>query len=279
MRALLASPLGLLIGLSLGALGGGGSILAVPLLVYVAGEGARAATTTALVVVGAVSLGGAVAHWRAGRVRLGWGLLFSLAGSGGSVAGSLLNRTANPQWLLLAFAGLMLVAAWRMLAQQRAPAQLQPAMALAGGGGGPTGPTTLPTRDPLGALGGWGTVAKVAAVGSVVGFLTGFFGVGGGFVIVPGLVLALGFRMPEAIGTSLLVIAIDAAVALSTRLATAGIDWHVALPFTVAGLLGVSAGKRLADRLRPQTLVRGFASLLVLLAAYVALRSTLALVH
>jgi len=166
-----------------------------------------------------------------------------------------------------------------MLAQQRAPAQLQPAMALAGGGGGPTGPTTLPTRDPLGALGGWGTVAKVAAVGSVVGFLTGFFGVGGGFVIVPGLVLALGFRMPEAIGTSLLVIAIDAAVALSTRLATAGIDWHVALPFTVAGLLGVSAGKRLADRLRPQTLVWGFASLLVLLAAYVAVRSTLALVH
>ncbi len=272
MRALLASPLGLLIGLSLGALGGGGSILAVPLLVYVAGEGARGATTTALVVVGTVSLGGAVAHWRAGRVRLGGGLLFGLAGSGGSLAGSLLNRAANPQWLLLAFAALMLVAAWRMLAQQGAAARLQPAAAVAGGGSTVLGTGRL-------ARGGWGTAGKVVGVGTVVGFLTGFFGVGGGFVIVPGLVLALGFGMAEAVGTSLLVIALDAAVALSTRLATTGIDWHVALPFTVAGLLGVGAGKRVADRLPGETLVRGFVALLVILAAYVALRSTLALVR
>jgi len=120
-------------------------------------------------------------------------------------------------------------------------------------------------------------VAKVLGAGTIVGFITGFFGVGGGFVVVPALVLALGFDMAEAVGTSLLVIAINSAVALATRIQTTGIDWAVAAPFTIAGLLGVSVGKSIADRLPTVTLVRWFVGLLVVLAAYVAIRAGLAI--
>jgi uncharacterized membrane protein YfcA len=119
--------------------------------------------------------------------------------------------------------------------------------------------------------------AKILGAGSVVGFITGFFGVGGGFVIVPALVLTLGFDMADAVGTSLLVIAINSAVALTTRVGTTGVEWDVAIPFTIAGLLGVSVGKALADRLPTVTLVRWFVGLLVVLAGYVAVRAGLAL--
>src|SRR5690349_629041 len=115
MDALLASPLGLLIGFSLGAFGAGGSVLAVPALVYAAGETARGATTTSLLVVGAAALVGMLAHYRAGRVRVGVGASFGLAGVGGSVAGSTLNRHLDPNFLLLAFSVIVVIAAWRML--------------------------------------------------------------------------------------------------------------------------------------------------------------------
>ena len=115
MRALLASPLGLVIGLSLGALGGGGSILAIPVLVYGAGQNAHDATATSLMLVGVAAAVGVTGHWRAGRVRLGTGVIFGLTGVAGSVAGSALNRGLDPDVLLLGFSGLVLVAAWRML--------------------------------------------------------------------------------------------------------------------------------------------------------------------
>ena len=111
MRALLASPLGLLIGISLGALGGGGSILAVPALVYAAGQSPKQATTTSLVLVALTALIGIAPHWRAGRVRFVAGTIFGLAGIGGSLLGSHWNKAADPDVLLLAFSGLMLVAA------------------------------------------------------------------------------------------------------------------------------------------------------------------------
>ena len=110
MRALFASPLGFLIGISLGALGGGGSILAVPALVYAAGQTPKHATTTSLVLVALTALIGIVPHWRAHRVRFGAGFIFGLAGVGGSLLGSHWNRAADPNVLLVAFAGLMLVA-------------------------------------------------------------------------------------------------------------------------------------------------------------------------
>jgi len=118
---------------------------------------------------------------------------------------------------------------------------------------------------------------RVALVGTAVGFLTGLFGVGGGFVIVPALTLVLGFTMPQAIGTSLLVIAINAATALAARLGTTGIEWSVALTFTVAALAGVLAGSRVASRVDPSALVRWFAAALVALSLYITTTALTAL--
>lgn len=267
MRGLLASPLGLLIGLSLGALGGGGSILAVPALVYAAGQTPKHATTTSLVLVAVTAIIGLAPHWRAGRVRWTAGALFGLAGVGGSLLGSHWNRAANPNALLLAFSGLMFVAAWAMWRRLHAaaPVAMKPLSAAV------IEPQwTRLHIDPV-------TVAKVLVAGTVVGLLTGFFGVGGGFVIVPALVLALGFSMPEAVGTSLLVIAINSLVALTTRFHAGAVEWDVVVPFTVASLIGVMVGSRLAGTRDSSSLQRWFIGLLVLVAGYTAIKSGLAL--
>lgn len=279
MRALLASPLGFIVGLSLGALGGGGSILAVPALVYVAGQDPRAATGTSLVLVGVASVVGMVTHHRSGRVRVGTGVVFGAAGIGGSVAGSALNRHLDPDLLLLAFSGLVLVAAHRMATgcpgcTRRGTGEVLASHgAAAGGTGGAAGPvrTAVRHRSAL------STAAVVLAAGTGVGFLTGLFGVGGGFVIVPALALVLRMPMPEAIGTSLLVIAINSASALVARLATTTVDWSVTLPFTVAAVAGVVAGERVAGRLDGPRSARAFAGLLVAVAVYTAVRAGLAL--
>jgi len=289
VRLLLTLPLGVFIGISLGALGGGGSILAVPVLVYAVGLEPKAATTASLVVVGFAALGGMVGHWRAGRVRVAAGIVFGLAGVGGSLLGSLLNRSVNPQILLLAFSALMAVAAWRMWFARRSYGVVAEDVDTAVRAGPTTtdGPTTdrrSPAADRPNLVAAassrmpeLATIGKVLAAGTVVGFVTGFFGVGGGFIIVPALVLALGYRMPVAVGTSLLVIAINSGEALVSRVATSGVDWHAALPFAGAAILGSVIGKRIADRLPAASLMGWFVALLLLLAAYTALRSGLAL--
>lgn len=269
LRALVASPLGFLIGVSLGALGGGGSILAVPALVYAAGQPTRSATTTSLFLVGIASLVGMTSHWRAGRVRVRTGLVFGLTGIGGSLAGSALNQRIDPDALLLCFAGLVCVAAWRMLTACPTCTNVGEAAALQQTSTGTQAATAnrhrrIPLRNVL----------TVLAVGTAVGFLTGLFGVGGGFVIVPALTLALKLPMPDAIGTSLLVIVVNTATALSTRLATTSIDWAVTLPFVIAAVAGVVTGGRVADHLDPQRSLRWFAALLVAVAAYTAIRAT-----
>lgn len=267
MRGLLASPLGLLIGLSLGALGGGGSILAVPALVYAAGQSPKHATTTSLVLVALTALIGLAPHWRAGRVRWVAGAIFGLAGIGGSLLGSHWNKAADPDALLLAFSGLMFIAAWAMWRRLSSAAPAQP-KSLSAAVLQP--PVTHVRIDPI-------TIVKVLAAGTVVGLLTGFFGVGGGFVIVPALVLALGFSMPEAVGTSLLVIAINSAVALGSRFHAGAVEWNVVIPFTVASLIGVVIGSRLASTRDSSSLQRWFVGLLLLVATYTAVKSGLAL--
>lgn len=288
MRSLFASPLGFLIGLSLGALGGGGSILAVPALVYAAGQTPRHATTTSLVLVAVTSVIGILPHWRAGRVRFAAGTIFGLAGVGGSLLGSSWNKAVDPDLLLLAFSGVMLVAAMAMWRRARATARPTPAGA---GTGVPLNSVgaAASALDPPDVLADDGagtgaprrfdavTVAKVLVAGTIVGLLTGFFGVGGGFVIVPALVLALRFDMPEAIGTSLLVITINSAVALTTRLQAGSIEWGTVVPFTVASLIGVVVGTRLAATRDPRSLQQWFVGLLVLVAVYTAVRSGLAM--
>lgn len=269
MRALLASPLGFLIGLSLGALGGGGSILAVPALVYAAGQSPQHATTTSLVLVALTALIGMIPHWRAGRVRFVAGAIFGLAGIGGSLLGSHWNKAADPNVLLLAFSGLMLLAAYAMWRRVKVSTESVPLRAV----GAAVAPYsfTPPVRVDV------PMAAKVIVAGTVVGLLTGFFGVGGGFVIVPALVLALGFTMSEAIGTSLLVIAINSAVALTTRLQSGSIEWATVIPFTIASVLGVIVGSRLASTRDSRSLQRWFVGLLVVVAIYTAVRSGLAL--
>jgi uncharacterized membrane protein YfcA len=275
MRALLASPLGFLIGLSLGALGGGGSILAVPALVYAAGQGAREATSTSLVLVALTAVIGIVPHVRAGRVRALSGTVFGLAGTGGSLLGSRVNTAVSADALLLAFSGVMYVAGYAMWRRLRRAAPTPPAPNAASTAAASTaaGSTATVTRVRLDV----GTATKVVLAGSGVGVLTGFFGVGGGFVIVPALVLALGFTMPEAVGTSLLVIAINSVVALATRLQAGSIDWAVVVPFAAASIIGVVVGGRLAGRRDPSSLQRWFVGLLVVVATYTAVRSSLAL--
>jgi hypothetical protein len=267
VRALAASPLGFLIGLSVGALGGGGSILAVPVLVYVAGQDPRAATTTSLVIVGLAAVVGMADHWRSGRVRVGPGLVFGLAGIGGSLSGSALNRRLDPDLLLLAFAGLVLVAAWRMLVGCPSCTKVGEQEAISAAG---------TTKVVAGLRIDAATVTKVVLAGTVVGFFTGLFGVGGGFIIVPVLTLGLHFAMPEAIGTSLLIIAVNSAVALGPRLGQ-GIDWAVTVPFAVSTVVGTLVGSRLADRLPARTMLRWFAGLLIAVAVYTAIRSVMAL--
>lgn len=275
VRSLLASPLGFLIGLSLGALGGGGSILAVPALVYAAGQDPKAATTTSLVLVTFTALIGIIPHWRAGRVRFGSGVIFGLAGIGGSLLGSHWNEAVDPDVLLLAFSILMLVAAyamWRRLDRtSRATGATRSVGAAAATGAAEVEIDTAADRFGL------ATAVKVVVAGSFIGLLTGFFGVGGGFVIVPALVLALGFAMPEAVGTSLLVIAINSTVALATRLPNGTVEWGTVIPFTVASLIGVFVGSRLASTRDPSFLQKWFIAFLVVIAIYTATDSLIAL--
>lgn len=297
-----AIPVGLAIGLALGALGGGGSILAVPALVYLLDQPPHAATTGSLLVVGATALAGAVAHARAGRVRIGQGLTFGGLGVAGSYVGARLSASVDPHVLLSGFAVLMLVAAGAMLRRARARS---------GGNGEGHAPRELagtfhaddvvdpapPARARTGASGvvvldrhvAAATTCrlpsptlrfttcraiKVIAAATVVGLLTGFFGVGGGFVIVPALVLALGFELPVAVGTSLLVIAVNSAAALAVRLGDhAQLDWRLLGLFAMAAIVGSLTGNRVASRVDEAKLTVAFTVLLIAVAAYTAARS------
>lgn len=234
---------GLVIGLMLGLLGGGGAIFTAPLLVYVFDVAPLTATTVSLVVVLFAAASGLVGHAKAGRVQWRQGLLFGLVGTAGAAAGSLLAGAIPERVLMGAFAGLLLVAAYAMW------------------------------RPPVTSLDqsrrrGWPAVVATALG---VGVVTGFFGVGGGFVIVPALVLVLGFSMPTAAATGLLVIAVNAVAALAVR-GPAHLDWGVALPMAVGAMVGSFAGSRLARRVPAARLQRGFAVLMMGTAAFVAVQ-------
>lgn len=286
-RALLASPLGFFVGLSLGALGGGGSILAVPVLVYGAGQSPSQATAGSLLIVAIASLVGLVPHLRAGRVRVAQGLLFGVVGIGGAFAGTALNESLDPEVLLLAFSGLILVAAWRMVTgcpsctkvgEERVIEEHAGTTGAAAVDG--TGTATATTVAPPSVRSGLdvASVVKILVAGTVVGFLTGLFGVGGGFVIVPALTLLLRFPMTEAVGTSLLVIFVNTVVAFVLRLGgPVPVAWATTLPFVVAAVIGVLVGGRIAGRVPAERLLRWFAALLVVVALWVGTGAVLAL--
>ncbi|HEY7176552.1 MAG TPA: sulfite exporter TauE/SafE family protein [Micromonosporaceae bacterium] len=302
MALLIALAIGASIGLFLGALGGGGSILTVPALVYLLHEPTRAATTDSLVIVGVTALIAAIVHGRVGRVRWGVGLAFGAIGVTASYAGTAVNRATNPDALLLGFATLVTLAATAMLMRRSAPrtsAAVEPtrlslttppatpattpptATMAAGGVLLAEAPTCAPAAEaeqagPL--VHGRAPIIRLVAAALAVGFLTGLFGVGGGFIIVPALVTVLGLPMPVAVGTSLAVIALNSAAALAARAGHVTVHWSVVVPLAIAAVAASVAGKRVADRLHPDLLTRAFAALLIAVAAYVATTSASALI-
>ncbi|MGW0765608.1 sulfite exporter TauE/SafE family protein [Streptomyces sp. NPDC002676] len=239
---ILALLAGAVVGLALGALGGGGSVLAVPALIYLLGFTPAAATTAALIIVTVTSLTALYAHARAGNVRWRAGALFAAAGLlPAAAAGAAASRLPQPT-LTAAFAAVAALAAVRML---------RPA------GRASTGPA--PAVRP----------AKAAGAGAGLGALTGLLGVGGGFLAVPALVTVLAFEMQAAVGTSLLVISANSMASLATRGATtAGLHWAVIGPFAGAAILGAWDGKRLAAKVTGALLQRTFAVVLLAVAAF-----------
>ncbi|HUF99943.1 MAG TPA: sulfite exporter TauE/SafE family protein [Ilumatobacter sp.] len=281
---IVAVAFGVLIGVALGALGGGGSVLAVPVLVHLAGQSAIAATSTSLVAVGVASAVAGLGHARANRVRWDAAAYFLLTGIAGTWAGSAISGRLDGDVLLLGFSGLVLIAAHRMLTacptctkvgEERALVALDAAEpVLVGAQGRSTvAVATAPLAKPR-----WHAATRVVAAGSVVGFLTGLFGVGGGFVIVPALTLALGLSLPTAIGTSLVVIAGNTVIALSFR-GLGSVDWNIAVPFTVTMLIGAAIGAAVAHRLPPTKSLQAFASLLVAVAIANGIAAALALAN
>jgi uncharacterized membrane protein YfcA len=319
MTWLVAVGLGALIGLALGALGGGGAILTVPALVYVLGEPARRATGESLLIVGVAAVAGIVAHARAGHVRWGPGVAFGLAGVAASYAGTALNGRVDANVLLLGFAALMVAAGLAMVLRRSGERGGGPAEPAMGAGPPPHGRDIVPAPSSRTAMSGTQAsrastaglpapetrgpvvstavrpsptatvrsglaprlrgeaVVKLLLAGAAVGFLTGFFGVGGGFVVVPALVMALGYRMPVAVGTSLLVIALNSAAALSARAGHVAFHWSVLIPFALAALAAALAGRRITERVPAAALSKAFTVLLFAVAGYMAVRSGLAL--
>ena len=271
-----ATVLGLVIGAVIGGLGGGGGVLTVPALVYLLGESARDATTSSVVIVGVTAVVGALARIRSGGVDLRTAAGFGVVGIPAAYLGTLLNHRVAQPVLLLAFAVLTLAAAGALLLNSRhgAPADCGNAPVPVGPGGAATAVATRTDTEVRHVL---GSLARVVVCGVAVGFLTGFLGVGGGFLVVPALVIALRMPMTLAVGTSLLIIAMNSASSLVSRLGVAHPDWRVVAPFTVAAVAGALIGKRVGERLSAATLTTSFAVLLLLVGLAVGVQSTLAL--
>ncbi|MDX1893395.1 sulfite exporter TauE/SafE family protein [Mycolicibacterium sp. 050158] len=275
LTIVVASACGVLIGLFLGALGGGGSILTVPVLVSLLHVGPQSATSASLIIVGITSVIAAIAHARGGHVRWKAAAMFGVIGSITAFGGSILNRAVDPQILLIAFSALMVVAAVAMLRRTKKTCDSEPepghpsatsTTSTTPGDGDNESPLATTTRPRVNTA----QIGKLVAAALVVGFLTGFLGVGGGFLIVPALVLALGYSMPVAVGTSLVIIAITSAGAFAERLGSASIPWQIVVPFTVAAIAGSFAGTAVSDRISGNALTRSFAILLIVIAVYVA---------
>jgi uncharacterized membrane protein YfcA len=246
---LAAIPLGLCIGLAVGMLGGGGSVLAVPVLVYLLGQSVSEATTASLVIVTAGAIAGGLGHAREGRVCWRHAGSFTAAAVPGVVAGTVAGNAVSSQALIGVFALVMLAAAaatWRKADDDSGAGEWE--------GGGACPPLRLP-RD-LGA-------------GVAVGFLTGFLGVGGGFLIVPTLAVALAFTVRTAVGTSLVIITASSAIGLIVHLiAGRTIDTGITLTMAAACVVGAGAGVALSAKVPERVLGRAFAVLVVAVAAY-----------
>jgi uncharacterized protein len=263
----LTAVLGAFVGLSLGLTGGGGAIFAVPILFYGLGVPAREAVGISLLTVGSTALVGFVQRARRGMVEFPTGLLFALAGMIGAPIGARLADFIPEPLLLAIFAGLMLLIAFRMWMKAHEKSANLPIIDHDN-----AGPTCR--RDPEGRLRLTSQCALLlGVVGLSTGVLTGMFGVGGGFIIVPALVSFACMGMQRAIGTSLLIITLVSLSGTTSHIVTGKeLSLQTAGLFTSGSLVGLFIGSWLAQRMAGPTLQRVFAISIVLVATYVILR-------
>ncbi|QDT51597.1 Sulfite exporter TauE/SafE [Symmachiella dynata] len=272
---ILSLGFGLVIGLALGLTGGGGSIFAVPLLVYAMSVPPHEAVGISLAAVGATAAWGVIQHLRGGQVEFRTGLLFAVTGMLGAPLGTWLNSLMPEKLLMLLFAGLMLAIALRMWRRSTASNTASETTAC------PADATVeLPNeatcrRDAQGKLQLTSRCAVLLiALGFATGILSGLFGVGGGFVIVPALVLFSGMPIHRAVATSLLVIALISASGIASNLiADRPLDFHIAALFAGGGIVGLSMGTQLGRRISGAALQKGFSMAVVAVAVLVVTKS------
>ncbi|WP_046862926.1 sulfite exporter TauE/SafE family protein [Microvirga massiliensis] len=256
---LLATGSGGLVGLVLGLVGGGGSILAVPLLVYVVGVASPyIAIGTSAAAVSASALGNLMTHWRLGNVKWRCAVVFATAGVVGAFAGAAVAKAIDGDKLLALFGVVMIVVGAIMLRRR-------------GTGGNPDVRLTTETAREL--------LPLLVGIGFGVGLFSGFFGIGGGFLIVPGLMLATGMPLSHAIGTSLVAVAAFGAATAVSYAISGLIDGWLAGLFILGGLVGGFLGTGLSKALatRKQILGTVFASLVIVVGIYIVTRGVLAL--
>jgi len=273
---LLSLFFGSIVGVSLGLTGGGGAIFAVPLLVYGLGVPAREAVGISLVSVGLTSLVGFLKKWRKAEVELRTGLLFATAGMIGAPVGSWAARLLPDAVLMLLFAGLMLAIAVRMWMQAgKAGSNLPQCMPRdeKHQSTGINGPQCR--RDSEGRLLLTGRCARLLMiVGFLSGMLSGMFGVGGGFIIVPALVFFSGMSMLLALGTSLMVISLVSASGFASMIwAGQQVSFEITSVFLTGGLIGLFIGQSVAHQLSASALQRVFSLAILLVATFVILRN------
>jgi len=251
---LLAVGSGSLVGLVLGLIGGGGSILAVPLLVYVVGVGsAHVAIGTSAVAVALSALSSLAGHARAGNVRWPCALIYAACGVAGAALGSTLGKHFDGTRLLTLFGLLMIVVALLMLRKPK-PGLREFV---------PLSATTAATLAP-----------RLVAFGAGTGLLSGFFGIGGGFLVVPGLVASARMPLLAAIGSSLVSVAAFGLTTAANYALSGLVEWRLVVMFVLGGVLGSLLGGRLAFRLanRKRALTHIFAGIVASVGCYVVLR-------
>lgn len=266
----LSLTFGAVVGLSLGLTGGGGAIFAVPLLVYGLGVPAREAVAISLAAVGATSFVGFLHRWRLNEIEIPTGLLFAVAGMIGAPLGTWLAGFIPDAMLMLGFGGLMIVVAvrlWQQASKLNLPITACPS------GGEVEGPTCQ--RDFAGTLILTSRCAVLLfLVGVLTGVLSGLFGVGGGFVIVPALVLFSSLSMHRAVGTSLMVIALVSVSGVASQVvAGRALPLEVTALFVAGGIGGLFAGQQIGRRLSGPALQKVFVVAILAVACMVITRN------
>lgn len=236
----LALALALLVGVALGLLGGGGSILTVPILTNVLGLETKEAIATSLIVVGTTSLAAMVPHARAGNVVWRTGFVFGGASMVGALVGGIVAAWIPGRVLMLLFAGMMVATAITMI---RGRKQVQTGAHVGG-------------------------VGRIVVDGLVVGLVTGLVGAGGGFLVVPALVLLAGLPMNQAVGTSLLVIVLKSAAGFAGHATHTAVDYRTAAMITASAVLGSFLGTSFVSVVKPEQLRKGFGVFVLVMAAF-----------